>query len=82
MATDRRADRTVRADGFEKGTVVAVACRLVSSVITEVLATEAGSKEFRELMDRCASSAEIVASEPSQRLSAVTDRAQFSPARW
>lgn len=35
-------------------------CRLVTDVINEVLATEAGAIEFRELMDRGATSAEVV----------------------
>ena len=39
---------------------MSISCRLVSSVINEVLATESGAREFCELMDRGASSAEIV----------------------
>jgi hypothetical protein len=35
-------------------------CRLVTSLINDVLATEEGAKEFRELVDRGASAAEIV----------------------
>ena len=39
---------------------MAVSCRTITSVINEVLATEAGAAEFRELVDRGASSAEVV----------------------
>ncbi len=39
---------------------MAVECRHVTSVFNEVLATESGAREFRELVDRGASSAEVV----------------------
>ena len=35
-------------------------CRLLTSVINDVVATESGAREFRELVDRGAPSAEIV----------------------
>ncbi len=39
---------------------MSVGCRLLTNVINEVVATESGAREFRDLVDRRAPSADIV----------------------
>ncbi len=43
-----------------KEVALAVSCRLLTSVINDVLATESGAAEFRELVDGTAPAADIV----------------------